>query len=498
MHLLVEANKLNGVACAMRILAIVVVLLLAPALDLAAQNPRLELGRRLQRFENAWEAAPARRRDATVAYLRDAVGSFFALRLSEAGRQMDNAWLAVRSDDPPSALTRAMIGSQLLVSPLCAETGDGPLKLQLESFYETGIEPEPGAVAHLRLRRATGELLAEAEYAILELAGGTSWQLQQIPEGDHQLSVVIRHKDTTFALPSITISRITELNRRLQKIDDAAVSLRAEARSGDAESSDDTLVATLRNEKRLIEDVMEGLSQEADFPLLHRLKSCEAMLATRSKPIGFAKRLSESKEAWLTLANGRKSVPTRVHLPRGTGKPAPVLFVFHGAGGSENMFFETYGAGRVVREAAKRGWIVISPRQGLLGMPLDINDMLDALEPYASLDRKRVMLLGHSMGASQAVQQVRKHPTLPVATVALGGGGRLSESDAQRSQGVSWFIGAGDQDFGLATGKQLNRSLTRAECVVRMKVYKNIEHLVVVQAAIDDAFEFLDKVLAEL
>ncbi len=32
----------------------------------------------------------------------------------------------------------------------------------------------------------------------------------------------------------------------------------------------------------------------------------------------------------------------------------------HGAGGSENMFFETYGAGRLVDLAVERGWGVIS------------------------------------------------------------------------------------------------------------------------------------------
>ncbi|MCH2181744.1 MAG: alpha/beta fold hydrolase [Mariniblastus sp.] len=482
----------------MRIFVLALMLVWVPAVDLTAQNPRLELGRRLKRFELAWETAPTTGRDAAVAYLRNAVGSFFSLRLSEAGRQMDNAWLAVRSDDPPSALTRAVIGSQLLVSPLCAETGDGPLELKLQPFYPTDSEPSPEAVAHLKLTRATGELLAETEYALSQLTGGTRWQLQQIPEGDHLLSVVIRHKDTTFALPPMTVSRISELNRRLKEIKDAAVSLRSESRSSEAEPSDATLAATLRNEKRLMEDVMEGLPQEADFPLLYRLKNCEAMLATRRQPADFAQHLSGSREAWLTLANGRRSVPTRVHLPPVTDEPAPVLFVFHGAGGSENMFFETYGAGRVVREAAQRGWVVVSPRQGLTGLPLDIGEMLDALQAYLPLDRKRIMLLGHSMGASQAVQQVRKHPTLPVATVALGGGGRLSESDAQRSQGVSWFIGAGDQDFGLAMGRQLKRSLTAAECPVRMKVYDNIEHLVVVQAAIDDTFEFLEEVLAKL
>jgi hypothetical protein len=74
----------------------------------------------------------------------------------------------------------------------------------------------------------------------------------------------------------------------------------------------------------------------------------------------------------------------------------------------------------------------------------------------------------------------------------------VSDSDAKRSQQVSWFIGAGDQDFGLSGALQMNRSLTAAKSSVRFEVYENVEHLVVVQAAIDDVFQFLDETLAKL
>ena len=482
----------------MRMFAIFVVLFLSPEMDLSAQNPRLELGRRLKRFEHAWETASPERRVAAIAPLKEAVGSFFTLRLSEAGRQMDNAWLAVRGEEKPNALTQAMIGLQLQVSPLCAETEAAPLNLRLKPFYPSATEIPPQAIAQLKLTRSTGELLAERKCPVLQLTEGTSWDLEQLPEGDHRLSAVIRHDDATFALPPITVSRIDDLHQRLENIKDAAASLKKVTRSAEGPTFDDTLAATLRNEKRVFEDVIEGLSQEADFPILYRLTSCESLLENRSEPRGFGKQLSGSREAWLTLAKGGRAVPTRVRLPTGNGAPAPVLFVFHGAGGSENMFFETYGAGRVVREAAQRGWIVVSPRQGLIGLRLDIREMLDALEELVPLDRERVMLLGHSMGASQAVQQVRKNPGLPIAAIALGGGGRLSAADAQRSRRVAWWIGVGDQDFGMASGKQLNRSLRTSQCPVRMKVYENVEHLVIVQAAIDDAFDFLDQVLARL
>ena len=110
----------------------------------------------------------------------------------------------------------------------------------------------------------------------------------------------------------------------------------------------------------------------------------------------------------------------------------------------------------------------------------------------------RKMVEENCGGASQIIKQIQKNPALPVAAVVLGGGGRISTSDAKRSQHVSWYIGAGDQDFGLAAAKQLKQSLEASEVPNRFKVYDNVEHLVVVQAAIDDAFQFLDEAVGKL
>ena len=46
----------------------------------------------------------------------------------------------------------------------------------------------------------------------------------------------------------------------------------------------------------------------------------------------------------------------RVQIPAGAPTDAPVVIALHGAGGSENMFFESYGAGAAPKEAKKRGW----------------------------------------------------------------------------------------------------------------------------------------------
>jgi len=169
----------------------------------------------------------------------------------------------------------------------------------------------------------------------------------------------------------------------------------------------------------------------------------------------------------------------------------PVLLAFHGAGGSENMFFETYGAGRLVRLGAERGWLVVAPRLGLLGLSMDCRQMLDVLAEHFPVDRERVFLVGHSMGAVQVVNQVSKVPESVTAAVALGGGMSVANADAAKS--VPWLVAAGERDFGRRGGQALARGLEAVGADVRWLEVPNVEHMVVVQAALDDVFSFLDE-----
>ena len=85
------------------------------------QVERLELGRRLQRFEQAWEKAESAQRAASVPAMTTAVRSFFSLNLPAAGKQLDLAWQAVRNESSVSALEKAVVHLQLEVSPLCSD-----------------------------------------------------------------------------------------------------------------------------------------------------------------------------------------------------------------------------------------------------------------------------------------------------------------------------------------------------------------------------------------
>jgi pimeloyl-ACP methyl ester carboxylesterase len=237
--------------------------------------------------------------------------------------------------------------------------------------------------------------------------------------------------------------------------------------------------------------MQKGEVQETDYPALARLEMCEALLIENRTLGEVIDPLARKSDVWMSLAKSRSSVAVRLRAPAENKGPMPVLFLFHGAGGSENMFFETYGAGRVVDEGLKRGWLVVAPRQGLFGLSLDVEEMLDVLDQSFEIDRSQVMLIGHSMGAGQVVRQTALHPELPIVAVALGGGNRVA--DAAELKPIAWFVGAGSEDFGKGGAKQLHKSLESAGVSSSYHEYPNVEHMVIVQAAIDDVFQFLDR-----
>jgi hypothetical protein len=58
-----------------------------------AASDRYQLGRRLERFERAWQESPDELRAKSTASMEQAVQSFFSLQLSRAGKLLDQAWM---------------------------------------------------------------------------------------------------------------------------------------------------------------------------------------------------------------------------------------------------------------------------------------------------------------------------------------------------------------------------------------------------------------------
>jgi poly(3-hydroxybutyrate) depolymerase len=115
-------------------------------------------------------------------------------------------------------------------------------------------------------------------------------------------------------------------------------------------------------------------------------------------------------------------MPARVYAPEralADGKPLPLLIALHGAGVDENAFMDGYGGGEIKRLADKHGFIVVSPSTyWCTPNPAALKGIIDALTFDYPIDRSRVYLLGHSLGAIAAATMAQGDPD-DVAAVAL-------------------------------------------------------------------------------
>jgi len=102
------------------------------------------------------------------------------------------------------------------------------------------------------------------------------------------------------------------------------------------------------------------------------------------------------------------------------------------------------------------------------------------------------MLVGHSMGAAQAVGAAQTTPTRFAAVAALGGGGSIRSVPDLAN--VPFFVGIGSDDFALSGARKLADSLRRAKVKnVQFQEYDHVEHLAIVQIALGDVFRFFDQ-----
>ncbi len=461
-----------------------------------AQVERAELGKRLQRLELQWAQSPAAQQAAVAAPMQDAVSSFFSLRLLRAAEKLDEAWWIAR-DATPSGTERTVIGHRVHVVELLAEAASSTISVKLVPFYTTDDALDDAAVEFsltaapttLPIQRPanTEQIGQTARFSWEEAIAGVALDVSALPEGDYEVRTLVRLGNESLELLPAGWSRIRDARARVEQV-----------RKNWEEQEDNLppwIRATIQDQLRILNALLEGEAQEVDYPAHHRLMICEQMLAQPESAAHLVRETAPTRDVWLTVAEGRKKVALRLRAPTPVDPtaPMPVLFLFHGAGGSENMFFETYGAGGAVAAGLQRGWLVVATRQGLTGLSLDAKQIIDSLQPIFPVDRDQVYFMGHSMGAGQVATQVGLHPTLPRAVVAIGGGGRPRALEAASQ--IPWFIAAGSLDFGKSGAKSLSQSLQRAggqQIVYRE--YPDVEHMVIVQAALPEAFSFLDKV----
>jgi predicted esterase len=451
----------------------------------SAQVERYELGKRVERFEIAWQSATPESRARSVKPIAAAVQSFFALQLNKAGELIDQGFLEVTEVSSPTDFQRWALSQYLSVDPILSDQDSTSITSQLIAFYEVAATPPNDAQVELTLQSAEGITVASTQVDVPTLVAGHSWPLPDLGEGDYVVRAKVTVGDQQFDFPHTHFSRINNVQQRIKNIDTAT--------DDKTSLGSPTFRASVRSWNVMFRSVFAKNKQETDYPLYEWMNLAEKLIAEPTAAAAEIRNHASKTDCWLTLSADGKNLPIRIRAPKSLTAKLPVLIAFHGAGGSENLFFEAYGTGRAIQMATERGWLVVAPRQSLLGMGLNTEQMLKALEVIFDVDRSKVLLMGHSMGAAQVIQQVAASPDLPAAAVAIGGGRRIASPESAGN--FPWFVAAGELDFGRPGAKALADSLQKADKNVVYRDYPDIEHLIIVQAALDDVFSFFDSVL---
>lgn len=150
-------------------------------------------------------------------------------------------------------------------------------------------------------------------------------------------------------------------------------------------------------------------------------------------------------DRWQEIDAAGARLPVRVFAPSTVlGGRAPLVIALHGAGGDENMFMEAYGRGVIRRLAAEHGTVVVSPRvTPMAPWPVLFDAIVDEMERCHGIDRTRVVLVGHSMGAGVVASLVNARPEAIAAAAMIAGSGSIT-IDATRAPRLR--VDAGGRD----------------------------------------------------
>jgi pimeloyl-ACP methyl ester carboxylesterase len=406
---------------------ILLALLLAPAPDVVPD--RLDLSDRLRRLDAAWiETREEERRERAIPSVTAAVASFFSGRFGLASQALDRAVaeLEAREVSPLDA-------TRLSLDPPAGPPGK-PVRLRVDWLY-TLESNEPISVK-------VGERVESV------VPGYGAWITLPAPESEGHVEFALRHGRSERRVAYDAVER---LNERLASLE------RTEGASREA-----ALVVRGALTERF----------ETRIPILDWIRTAEAIAEGG---------LSAVEHVPAALRDG---IPLRAFVPRAARDGTPVVVALHGAGGSENMFFDAYGNGLAVRLAQARGWIFLSPRS----TPTAAGTALAWLREDRGLSPGPVFVIGHSMGGGHALASAQRPAALALFAPAAG-------ALPAGLKDVPIFLAVGQQELPMlrSGAERLAASLGPQG---EFRQYPRSEHLMIVADALPDAYRFFDALAA--
>lgn len=417
----------------------------ALALILLGQTPatagRYEMGERLKDLDQAWMSTPDKaRRAAAVPKITLAVTAFFSSKAANACKALDEATAVLlgRAISAEDAITLRF--EPPFVEPRTAA------KLKVGWAYS----PTPSRAVRLQVGRQSVVATPGRELTIEVRPEQLNPEILQNPEVGYLMPVQVGAEQR-----SVFLSIIKKPKERL---------------------------AALKNTKQpealaIVEFLQRAFespdSLETDVPIIQFLFTAELLdegrlRLDRADSMPFVK---------------HKDTIFRANFPRQVRGPLTVVIGLHGAGGSENMFFDAYGRGSAVTEAVKRNWAFISPRASATAT----EDVIDWIKTRRKQPIERVFILGHSMGGGMALNTGGLTPK-PSALAIFAPAARAIPPALD---GVPVFVSIGKQDFMAAGVRTFAQQLTGRKGSMFEEI-DPCEHLMIVGDSIPQAYRFFD------
>lgn len=200
-------------------------------------------------------------------------------------------------------------------------------------------------------------------------------------------------------------------------------------------------------------------------------------------------------DLWRPFFVGDEPAPMRLFCPEHRGAPAagwPLVVALHGAGGNEHMFFAAYGAGRIKQLAERHGFVVACPQNSpLAAQPAIFDALVESIGADYPIDRSRVYLIGHSMGAAVSLAWGRARHDKVAACALVAGAGRVSPRDRLPPA----LVVAAELD-GLIPARSIIDNAERAAAAgltIETREVKDYGHTLVVGHVLPEVVEWLLK-----
>ncbi len=476
--------------------ALLLAVLLLGCGSAAAQAERYELGQRLKAFEKQWDKTTDEKLKKKAAEgLPKLTGLYFTGQFGEAGRTLDEArWILEGkqpSDDEKWAQSLYVVPATRFHS-----TGGGRFEMSIRAFYKVGAPPPKDLRVQIVLENVSGML----SVPIRELPAKAQLPIPERPRirtMDTLLTAIALLGEKPIRKSEIGVTFDRAGKDRDIEIEPLGKAAAVTLKPGSIEHS------TVLGRVELFKDLEKGTIFETDYPVLALQQELLQMMMLRQKEGLDYFTSARPGQFWLSIPTGKASTASRLFVPKGRAfipkgeEPEPLIplvVALHGAGGSENLFFEGYGDGQILKLCQKRGWMLVAPRipLSLFGGGPPVAEIVDELAKRYPIDAKRVFIVGHSMGAMQAIDSVQKYPGKFAGLAAFGGDGRIRKPEPFAE--LPTFLGVGDKDFALKSVRALNKTLADGGAkAVMYKEYEGLEHMLICREALPDAFAMFDK-----